>query len=148
MLSPTAAKDKHDSMAALAGGEPRAARPSLLSSLLTKLRGLAGMTVMGDIFADWQSLIAPVIENLRSMATTSENDFLRIGEQMQAVYQNSLEIAELANQLLEAASGQKLQALSTRMQQMAAAMESFLASFQTRGTESIAIRSAPSSRKT
>lgn len=136
-LSPTAAKDKHGSMAALAGGEPRAARPSLLSPLLTKLRGLAGMTAMGNIFDDWQSLIVPVIEKLRSMATTSENDFLRIGEQMQAVYQNSLEIAELANQLVEAVSGQNLQALSSRLRQVAAAMESFLATFQARSSKSI-----------
>lgn len=88
-----------------------------------------------DPFADWHSLIVPVIEKLRGLATTSENEFLQIGEQMQGVYQNSFEISQIANQLVEAASGENLQVLSARLQQMASEMESFLARFQARSTQ-------------
>lgn len=137
MLTPSSYPDTHPGLAAPAEGEPLAGWRSLLPPVIAKLRHLAGSPSGDDMFAAWQSLLLPVIEKLRRLATTSETDFLRIGEQMQAVYQNSLAIAELANQLVEAASGQNLQALSARLRQTAAAMESFLASFQARNSKSI-----------
>lgn len=93
----------------------------------------------GDPLAEWHSMIVTVVEKLRCLVGTSEKEFLQIGEQMQAVYQNSFEISQTASQLVETASGQNSQLLSTRLRQMAADMESFLARFHSRSTRSFSV---------
>lgn len=85
---------------------------------------------------EWPALIAPLIDKLRRLLGSSEHEFLRIGEQMQGVHQQSLEIARLANQLVETASGQNLQVISARLLQMTSDMESHFAWFQSRSTQS------------
>lgn len=91
----------------------------------------------GDLFADWHSRLSQVTTTMRGLATTSEGKFLRIGEQMQGVSQGSQAISQLTGQLVATASGENLQLLSDRLRRMASGMESFLARFQARNTQSV-----------
>jgi methyl-accepting chemotaxis protein len=89
-----------------------------------------------DIFAVWRNVISPSLTTLRSVASTTEDEFLQIGSQMQSFYQRSVDISRMANQLVDAVSGDRLQVLIGRLQQMLQNMESYLADSRSRSSES------------
>src|ERR1039457_621106 len=89
-----------------------------------------------DTLVTWRDVIVPCISTLRQMAGTTEDEFLQIGSQMQSFYQRSVEISQMAGQLVLVVSGDRLQMLINRLQQMMTDMETYLADTRSRGTES------------
>ena len=89
-----------------------------------------------ESLAAWKDLLFPAIETLRQMAGTTEDEFLQIGSEVQGYYQCSVDIARMSNQLVEVVSGEKVQSLTGRLQQMMADMESYLAESSTRSSDS------------
>lgn len=88
--------------------------------------------------AAWGDVIAASLAMLRTMAGTTEDEFLQIGSQMQTFYQRSVDISQMAGQLLEVVSGDRLQLLIGRLQQIMAGMETYLADLRARSSESCA----------
>jgi len=93
-------------------------------------------TVSKNPIAAWQPIILSALETLRKLAGTTENEFLQIGEQMQGVYLRSAEISQMANHLVEVASGERMRSLLERLRQMMRDMEAYLSSARTRSNES------------
>ena len=90
----------------------------------------------GDILSVWRGVLSPAIEALRRMAGTTEDEFLQIGSEVQGFYQRSADITRTSNQLLEVVSGERIQSLTCRLQQMMADMEAYLTEARTRSSES------------
>ncbi|MBW4055198.1 MAG: methyl-accepting chemotaxis protein [Proteobacteria bacterium] len=86
--------------------------------------------------AGWRDSIVPAIETLRRMAGTTEDEFLQIGSRLQSFYQRSAEISGMANQLVSVVSGENVVSLTSRLQQMMADMETYLANARVRSSES------------
>ena len=89
-----------------------------------------------EALCTWRSVLSPVIETLRRMAGTTEDEFLQIGSEVQSFYQRSADITLTSNQLLEVVSGESTQSLTCRLQQMMADMEAYLTEARTRSSES------------
>jgi hypothetical protein len=87
-----------------------------------------------DTFSAWQNVISSSLASLRLVASTTEDEFLQIGSQMQTFYQRSVDISQLANQLVDVVSGDRLQLLIGRLQQMMKNMESYLADSRSRSS--------------
>jgi methyl-accepting chemotaxis protein len=85
---------------------------------------------------NWRNMVGPAIETLRRMAGTTEDEFLRIGSKLQSFYQRSVDISGMANRLVEVVSGENVDSLTSRLQQMMGDMEEYLASARTRSSES------------
>jgi ABC-type transporter Mla subunit MlaD len=68
------------------------------------------------------------------MAGTTENEFLQIGSQLQSFYQRSADISAIANHLVAVVSGESIDALTSRLQQMMADMEAYLANARSRSS--------------
>jgi len=91
--------------------------------------------------ASWRDILSPALESLKQMAGATEEEFLQIGSQLQSFYQRSVDITDMSGQLMETVSGERLQTLIGRLQQMMTDMEQYLAgarrnsgeSFQTLG---------------
>jgi methyl-accepting chemotaxis protein len=84
--------------------------------------------------SSWRDIIAPAIETLQRMAGTTENEFLQIGSQLQSFYQRSADISAIANHLVAVVSGESIDALTSRLQQMMADMEAYLANARSRSS--------------
>ncbi len=84
----------------------------------------------------WKGVLSPSIETLRRMAGTTEDEFLQIGAEVQSFYQRSSDITLISNQLLEVVSGERVQTLTGRLQQMMADMEAYLTEARSRSSES------------
>jgi methyl-accepting chemotaxis protein len=84
----------------------------------------------------WRAVLSPAIETLRRMAGTTEDEFLQIGSEVQGFYQRSADITLTSKQLLEVVSGERVQTLTGRLQQMMADMEAYLTEARTRSRES------------
>ncbi|NVN93435.1 MAG: methyl-accepting chemotaxis protein [Desulfuromonadales bacterium] len=84
----------------------------------------------------WREILAPAIDTLRLMAGATEDEFLQIGSQLQSFYQRSVDITSMAGQLQDIVSGERLQMLIGRLQQMMCDMEQYLAGARTRSGES------------
>lgn len=98
---------------------------------------LAGCVQTGDeTFAAWRDIITPSLSTLRLMASTTEDEFLHIGSQMQMFYQRSVDISQMASQLVEVVSGDRLQMLIDRLQQIMTGMETYLDDSRSRSGES------------
>src|ERR1035437_7737319 len=91
-----------------------------------------GSTAVSITLASWREILAPAIESLGLMAGATENEFLQIGSQLQSFYQRSVDISQKAGQLLEIVSGERLQMLIERLQQMMSDMEQYLAGARNR----------------
>lgn len=87
----------------------------------------------------WRGVITPSLSTLRQMAGTTEDEFLQIGSRMQSFYQRSVDISRMAGQLMEVVSGDRLQMLIARLQQIMTAMETYLADSRLRSSESSSI---------
>ncbi|MDD2853270.1 MAG: methyl-accepting chemotaxis protein [Desulfuromonadaceae bacterium] len=88
--------------------------------------------------SDWRTLIAPSISTLRRMATTTEDEFLQIGSQLQSFYQRSTDVSGLAGQLVAVVSGEHVVALTERLKQMMGDMEEYLVTARARSNENCA----------
>ncbi len=77
----------------------------------------------------------PAIDMLRRMAGTTEDEFLQIGSQLQSFYQRSAEISGMAKELVSVVSGENVFSLTSRLQQMMADMEAYLANARARSGE-------------
>ncbi|MDD5286249.1 MAG: methyl-accepting chemotaxis protein [Desulfuromonadaceae bacterium] len=84
----------------------------------------------------WRDLLSPAIETLQGMAGTTEDEFLQIGSEVQGFYQRSSDITRMSNQLVELVSGETVQSLTGRLQQMMSGMESYLNEARTRSGDS------------
>jgi len=84
--------------------------------------------------SSWRDIIAPAIETLRQMAGTTENEFLQIGSKLQSFYLRSADISAMANHLVAVVSGESVVTLTSRLQQMMADMEAYLANARTRSS--------------
>lgn len=89
--------------------------------------------------SSWLEILPPALEELRRIAGTTENEFLKIGSQLQDFYLRSSDITAMANRLVELVSGDQLQQLIGRFQQMISDMEAYLANARTQSEESCAI---------
>ena len=79
------------------------------------------------IVAHWRVLIASAIDTLHGIAGTTEDEFLQVGAELQEFYQRSRDISGMADRLLEVVSGECVQALTGRLQQILDDMEAYLA---------------------
>jgi len=84
----------------------------------------------------WRGSLCSAIETLRQMAGTTEDEFLQIGAEVQGFYQRSIDITRTSKQLLEIVSGERVQTLTGRLQQMISDMEAYLTEARTRSSES------------
>lgn len=89
-----------------------------------------------EAVAAWRGALTPAIETLRRMAGTTEDEFLQIGSAVQGFYQRSSDITRMSNQLVEVVSGDSVQSLTGRLQQMMGDMESYLKEARTRSSDS------------
>jgi len=74
----------------------------------------------------WYEVIVPAIATLKSMAGTTEDEFLQIGSLLQGFYQRSSEITGMSNRLVEAVSGESVQSIIAQLRQTMADMEAYL----------------------
>ncbi len=84
----------------------------------------------------WLNVLSPAIETLRKMAGTTEDEFLQIGSEVQGFYRRSSDITRMSIQLVEVVSGDSVQVLTGRLQQMMADMEAYLTEARTRSSDS------------
>ncbi|MEI6702197.1 MAG: methyl-accepting chemotaxis protein [Deltaproteobacteria bacterium] len=89
-----------------------------------------------DVLSVWRGALYPAIDTLQRMAGTTEDEFLQIGSEVQGFYQRSADITRTSNRLLEVVSGERIQSLTGRLQQMMADMEAYLTEARTRSSES------------
>ncbi|MDD2733527.1 MAG: methyl-accepting chemotaxis protein [Desulfuromonadaceae bacterium] len=85
---------------------------------------------------DWNNVVVPAIDTLRQMAGTTEDEFLQIGSQLQSFYQRSADISGMANQLVSVVSGENVVSLTTRLEQIMADMDAYLANARIRSNDS------------
>ena len=76
-------------------------------------------------FSTWSHLLSDSIVELRKLASTTEQEFLTVGSQMQKIYSHATEFASTANDLVGTASGETIHGLSTELFQMLANMEAY-----------------------
>ena len=93
---------------------------------------IPGSSAVLKTLASWQEILAPAINDLQLMAGATEDEFLHIGSQLQSFYQRSVDISRMAGQLLEIVSGERLQILIERLQQMMSDMEQYLSGARSR----------------
>ena len=103
--------------------------------LMVRRRSIQTQTVE-DTLAVWRDVLTPAIETLRQMAGTTEDEFLQIGSEVQGFYQRSTDVTRMSNQLVEIVSGNGVQSLTGRLQQMMADMEAYLTEARTRSSDS------------
>lgn len=89
-----------------------------------------------DIIPGLRNVLLPAIVTLQQLAGTTEDEFLQIGSELQGFYQRSTEIAGMSNQLVEAVSGEGVRTLTSRLRQMMADMEEYLANARLRSNQS------------
>jgi methyl-accepting chemotaxis protein len=89
-----------------------------------------------EVLRIWSGVLSPAIDTLRRMAGTTEDEFLQIGSEVRAFYQRSADITLTSKQLLEIVSGERIQSLTCRLQQMMVDMETYLTEARTRSSES------------
>jgi methyl-accepting chemotaxis protein len=78
----------------------------------------------------WSPLLSSSLATLRRLAGTTEREFLQIGTRMQGIYQRSLTLSQTAYQLVEVASGERLQTLIDRLREILDEMNNYLAEAQ------------------
>jgi hypothetical protein len=84
----------------------------------------------------WPATFSSILVALQQLATSTEHDFLRIGSQMQGIYQRSTALAETAHQLVEVASGEGIHKLTDRLRQILGEMESYFEKAQQQNVNS------------
>jgi methyl-accepting chemotaxis protein len=84
----------------------------------------------------WRSVLTSSLASLRQLAGATEHDFLQMGSQMQAVYQQAINLSQTAQQLVATAAGEQIHALMERLRQILLEMQTYLERAQVRNLES------------
>ena len=84
----------------------------------------------------WRSVLTSSLASLRQLAGATEHDFLQMGSQMQAVYQQAINLSQTAQQLVATAAGEQIHALMERLRQIHLEMQTYLERAQVRNLES------------
>lgn len=84
----------------------------------------------------WRSVLTSSLASLRQLAGATEHDFLQMGSQMQAVYQQAIDLSQTAQQLVATAAGEQIHALMERLRQILLEMQTYLERAQVRNLES------------
>jgi methyl-accepting chemotaxis protein len=89
-----------------------------------------------DHLQNWRRSLTSSLEPLRLLAGTTEREFLQIGARMQAIYQQAFDLSGTAQQLVEVASGERLQSLIYRLREMLSEMDKYLGQAQSQSEAS------------
>lgn len=84
----------------------------------------------------WLPILTSSLETLRMLAGATEREFLQIGARMQEVHQQAFDLSGTAQQLVEVASGERLQSLIHRLREMLGEMDNYLGQAQSRSESS------------
>ena len=76
--------------------------------------------------ATWASTLTSSLVTLRRLAGATENEFLQIGSKMQGVYQRATTLSQTAQNLVEVASGERINSLIEQLRQILNEMETYL----------------------
>ncbi len=87
-------------------------------------------------FMVWHPSLTSSLEILRKLAGTTEHEFLQIGARMQKIHQQASNLSETAQQLVEVASGERLQSLIHRLREMLSEMDKYLGEARSRSETS------------
>lgn len=80
----------------------------------------------GNRLSLWRSQLDDGLATLRRLAGSTEHEFLGIGSSLQEIHLQATQLSTIAQQLVESASGSRLQQLIERLREMLAEMEGFL----------------------
>lgn len=80
----------------------------------------------GNRLSLWRSQLDDGLATLRRLAGSTEHEFLGIGSSLQEIHLQATQLSTTAQQLVESASGSRLQQLIERLREMLAEMEGFL----------------------
>lgn len=83
-------------------------------------------TSTGDLLQAWYPVLNSSLGTLRRLAGTTENEFLKIGARMQEIHQRAFDLSTTTRQLVEAASGERLQSLIDRLREIIKEMDDYL----------------------
>ena len=84
----------------------------------------------------WRPILTSSLETLRRLAGATEREFLQIGARMQEIHQQAFDLSGTAQQLVEVASGERLQALIDRLREILRDMDKYLDQAQSRSETS------------
>lgn len=86
---------------------------------------------------NWRRIISGSIFTIKTIAGTTEDEFLQIGSRLQQYYQRSSDISSLSNQLVDVVTGDNFRVLTDRLYQIMAEMEAYLAEIHVRSNECV-----------
>ncbi len=78
----------------------------------------------------WRPILTSSLETLRMLAGATEREFLQIGARMQEIHQQAFDLSGTAQQLVEVASGERLQSLIHRLREILSEMDKYLGQAQ------------------
>ncbi|MDD2463872.1 MAG: hypothetical protein PHI97_07720 [Desulfobulbus sp.] len=81
---------------------------------------------------NWVPLLSSSLGTLRQLAGSTEQDFLRIGRQMQEAYLHTMELSQTARQLVDIAGGGRIAELMEQLRRMLSEMARYLEHAQQR----------------
>lgn len=84
----------------------------------------------------WHPILTSSLETLRMLAGATEREFLQIGARMQGIHQQAFDLSGTAQQLVEVASGERLQSLIHRLREILSEMDNYLGQAQNLGETS------------
>jgi methyl-accepting chemotaxis protein len=84
---------------------------------------------------NWQPLLTRSLVTLRQLAGSTEQDFLRIGNQMQGAYMQTTNLSQTARQLVEIASGERIATVMEQLHRLLGEMVSGLDQAQQRSID-------------
>lgn len=84
---------------------------------------------------NWRPLLARSLEILHQLSGATEQDFLRIGSQMQGAYQQTANLSQTARQLVEIASGDRIATVMEQLHRLLGEMVNALDQAQQRSVD-------------
>ncbi|MGD9947284.1 MAG: hypothetical protein AB7U29_02255 [Desulfobulbus sp.] len=81
---------------------------------------------------DWLPLLFSSLGTLRQLAGSTEQEFLRIGSQMQNAYLHTMQLSQTARQLVDIAGGKRISELMEQLRRMLSEMARYLDQAQQR----------------
>lgn len=84
---------------------------------------------------NWQPLLVRSLETLRQLAGSTEQDFLRIGNQMQGAYMQTTNLSQTARQLVKIASGERIATVMEQLHRLLGEMVNALDQAQQRSID-------------
>lgn len=84
---------------------------------------------------NWHPLLTQSLETLHQLAGSTEQDFLRIGNQMQGAYMQTASLSQTARQLVQIASGERIATVMEQLHRLLGDMVNALAQAQQRSID-------------